>query len=305
MLAAALAAVGDRDRPAVQVGLRLRRGVATGAVRHHDRVDVLDRLLDDALALRPPRRADHDLDAVVLGRLRELRRDPVGARDARRVAIRSVRHARGVPPRRRRTPSIASTRCAKRHPLAEHARGSGPRATARRPARTPARPTASRCSSSQSNWISSPGLMLELDGHAVPAGPAGLAHRPQPEPAQLPHQRRVGAIEPELDAPRDSSTVAVDVRVIREPRHQVVAKRLQAARRRLAPRRRARPGTCGPSCGPGRCAARSQTPTSPAAPSAWISTSSSCVSIPPGPPPDRRLENQRPWRGPPTDRARG
>ena len=77
-LTAPRTAIGDRDGPPVQVGLGLaERGDRSGApprARH-----VLDRLLDDALALRPPRRADPDLDAVMLGGLRELRRDPVSA----------------------------------------------------------------------------------------------------------------------------------------------------------------------------------------------------------------------------------
>jgi hypothetical protein len=78
--ARALAGVGDAHAPAVEVTLRLaeRRdlgGTPPGARR------VLDRGLDDALALRPPGRADRDLDAVVLGQLRRLDRQPVGAGD--------------------------------------------------------------------------------------------------------------------------------------------------------------------------------------------------------------------------------
>jgi len=40
--------------------------------------DVVDRRLNDAFALGPARRADPDLNAVVLGDLRELRGDPIG-----------------------------------------------------------------------------------------------------------------------------------------------------------------------------------------------------------------------------------
>ena len=76
-------------------------------------------------------------------------------------------------------------------------------------------------------------LVRELDGHAVPAGPARLAARPQPEQPQLPHERHVGAIEPELEDLAIEHR-PVDVRVIDEPRDEVVTKRLQAARRRLA-----------------------------------------------------------------------
>lgn len=64
--------------------------------------DKPDRGLDDALSLRPVRRADRDVGAVVLGELRELRVQPVRARDTA-VAIRSPRQTRCVPPSASRT----------------------------------------------------------------------------------------------------------------------------------------------------------------------------------------------------------
>jgi hypothetical protein len=73
-----LAPVGDRDAPAVKVGLRLRR-------RGHRRRapprlgDVLDRLLDNTLALRPVRRAHRDGHAIVLRRGRCFRSEAVAA----------------------------------------------------------------------------------------------------------------------------------------------------------------------------------------------------------------------------------
>ena len=118
--------------------------VVTGALRHQEPGQVLDRGLDDALALR----------AAAAGRPRSRRRSawpacaastrqPVGARRsrswpsgrcARPAACRPARRARG-----------ASRRPGGRRSSARRTRrGSGPSATARRPARTPARPTASR-----------------------------------------------------------------------------------------------------------------------------------------------------------------
>jgi len=148
------------------------------------------------------------------------------------------------------------------------------------------------------------GLMDELNGHAVPAGPTGLAARPQPEQPQLPNERHVGTIEPEPEelAVEDR---AVDVSVLAQPRDQVLTERLDAARRRLSRRRR-----------PRQIATHSLAVTTgvprdrrhrPAPPRKRVDLHIVLLGQHPlrGLHPDRRRENQRPWRGPPTDRARG
>lgn len=95
----ALAPVRDRDRPSVRISLgvtetRDRRGASPRAG------DVLHSRLNDALALRPPGRADPDLHAIVLSELRELAGD----------AIRAGTHDRGHPvrPPRPRRPAQAA-----------------------------------------------------------------------------------------------------------------------------------------------------------------------------------------------------
>jgi hypothetical protein len=146
--------------------------------------------------------------------------------------------------------------------------------------------------------------MSELDGHAVPAGPARLAAWAQLEQPQLAHERHVGAIEPELEHLAVEHR-PVDMRVIDEPRGQVLAERLKAARRRL-PRRR-RPGQIAPH----GLAVTARVPRDrrhrPAPPRQGVDLHIVLLSQHPlrGPHPDRRRENQRPSRGPPTDRARG
>lgn len=64
---------------------------------------------------------------------------------------------------------------------------------------------------------------------AVPAGAACLTARAQIQQAQLTHERHIGAVEPELTdlAEQDGP---VDVHVIGEPRAQIVAEGLEAAR---------------------------------------------------------------------------
>lgn len=77
--------------------------------------------------------------------------------------------------------------------------------------------------------------MLQLDRRRLAAAVlADHTHRPQLEPAQLPHQRRVGAVE------ADRRQLAMEhrhlqVRVVAEARLDVAAVGLQAARRRPPP----------------------------------------------------------------------
>ena len=218
----------------------------------------MDRGLDHALALRPPRRADRDRDAVVLAPARPPRLATGRSRARRPSLIRSVRQHLAVPPSRRSTPSSAPTRCGEVLALGEHR--AEPARVRQRPDQhdTPARPTASSGSSSQSELDLLARLVLDLDRRACPPRCADHAHRPQLEPAQLPRQRRVRPLEPEPGATRAAapSRPGADRP---EPLSDVATERLQRIRPADAPPDRARPATRpAPSSGHGRCAARSR-----------------------------------------------
>ncbi len=214
----------------------------------------------------------------------------------------SVRHARDVPPRRRSTPSIASIRCAKLMPSLITARQ---RPENDRPDEHIGRLAPRRLRELQPVPLDLLArLMSKLDRDAVPAGPARLAARAQPEQPQLPHERHVGALEPELDDLAIEHR-PVDVRVIDQSRCQVVAERLKAARRPAPATARPRSGTCGPSCGPDRCAARSQTPTSPSAPRHGSPHRPPQSASPPGPPSRLQASRTSDPGGGPRQTARG
>jgi hypothetical protein len=145
-------------------------------------------------------------------------------------------------------------------------------------------------------------LVLKLDGHAVPAGPARLAARPQPEQPQLPHERHVGTIEPKLDDLAVEHR-PIDMRILDEPRHAVLAKRIDAARHWRAQRRR-----------PGQIAAHGLAVTAgvprnrkhrPAPPRQGVDLHIVLLSQHPlrGPHPDRRLREPATLEGAP-DRPR-
>ena len=78
-------------------------------------------------------------------------------------------------------------------------------------------------------------LVLEPDRALHPTGLAALAHRPQPQLADLTHQRGIGAIEPQPDQLLIQRR-RQRVRVVVEPRLQIRPERLQTTRRPL-PRR--------------------------------------------------------------------
>ena len=278
--AAARASVGDRDSPAIEVrlGLAERRDGRCSPPRSGD---VLDRLLNDALALRPARRANPHLDAVVLGGLRE-RTAPPG-RYAAGVAHRSDGDRRCPGQRPHHGTAIDRLdEMRERHALADHrpaAPGEGQRSD--QDVRRFAPRRLAQLQPIPLNLIT--GLVLKLDGHAVPAGPTRLATRAQPEQPQLTHERHIRTIEPELDD-LPVKDRPVDVCVIDEPRDQVVAKRLQAG---WAPPRATAAGPSDSdarSCGHGRCAARSRTPTNPSAPTRGSPHRPPQSASPPGPP---------------------
>jgi hypothetical protein len=228
--------VAHGDAPTVKVGLRLRRcghrRCAPPRLRH-----VVDRLLHDTLALRPVRRADRDGDAVVLRGGGGLGAQPVGA------GVDERRHPVG-PPRLRRPAEAAQDavqgfdQVRERHPVSEHATD----------------PAGVRQRADQHIGVLAPRRLCELepvelqlltrlvfqpDGDVHAAGLAAIADRSQPELADLADQRRVGAIEPERHQLVEQHARS-DVRVVPEPRLEVGAVGLQAARRRLP---------CGPVAG--------------------------------------------------------
>ena len=240
--ARALALVGDPDAPAVKVALRLgdRRG-ACGAPPGARQ--VLDRGLDDALALRAPRRADSDLDAVVLGQLRRLdgqavrpgdhnRGHPVGAPHPGRAAQRDqhvVRGAGEMPEGHLLAQRAAEASRVRQRPDQREARLAPGHVLGRELQPVPLDLLARR--------------VLDLDRHPIAAAlPADLTWRPQLKPPQLAHQRRIGAIETGVDELTKQHR-RLQVLVVREARLDVGAERLQAARRRRpADQRTARRG---------------------------------------------------------------
>ena len=174
------------------------------------------------------RRADRDVDAVVLGELRELRVQPVRARDHRgRHPVDPPHQARAA-----QTGQDLVDRAGEMpegHLLTEH--GAEP----------------ARVRQHADEDVS--GLLPRRDGQLEPvpldllargvidlrcrrpAAPllADQAHRPQPGPPQLPHQRRIRAVEPsrgQLVQERHGR----EVRVIDEPGGDIRPPRLQAAR---------------------------------------------------------------------------
>ena len=298
---APFAPIGDRERPAVQIGLgRAERRDGRGAPPRA--CEVLDGGLDDALSLRTPRRADPHLDAVVLGDLRERRRQPIGARNHdRRHPIGPPRAAGAAQAAQDAVDRIDQVREA--HALADH-RATAARATARRRARRPARPTASR--SARASRTGSP--------RQAP-GPA----RPAPHARRSGTPRSAGATPAAAAHARTSHTSART----RAPRPRGRA----PSRRHARHRQTARPSThetgprqLGPGSRAGRgpvrylrtvlrsrpvCRAIADTD-QPRRASAWISTSSSSLSIPPGASIQiAGVRHPRPRRGPPTDRASG
>jgi hypothetical protein len=124
--------------------------------------------------------------------------------------------------------------------------------------------------------------VLDLDPDRVAAAVlAHPAHGPQLQATQLTHERRIGAVEPGVDELAVKHR-RVDVRVIDEPCRQIVAKRLRqlGARPRRTPTGRARYLRIVLRSRP-VCRAIAAT-VQPRARRAWISTSSSSVSIPQG-----------------------
>ena len=192
--AAAFAPIGDRERPAVQIGLRLAQTRDRRAAPPRAR-DVLDRRLDDALALRSARRADPHLDAVVPRDLRELGGDPIAAgTDDRRHAIGPPGAAGAAQAAQDAIDRVDQVR--EGHPLADH------RATAAREAQradehvgalAPRR--LGELEPVKLDLLAR--LMDQLDRRAMAAGPTRLAARAQPQPPQLAHERHIRTLEPE------------------------------------------------------------------------------------------------------------
>jgi hypothetical protein len=224
--------IGHRDGPAVQIGLGLaQRGDRRGAPPRAR--DVLDRRLDDALALRAARRADPHLDAEMLGDLRELGGHPIAA------GMDDGRHAIG-PPRPSGAAQAAQDAVERvdevreGHPLADH------RAQAAREGQRADEDVGGLAPRRLGELQPVPldllaGLVDQLHGRAVPAGAARLAARAQPLSAQRAHERHIRTLESELgDLAKQHGPV--DVRVVGQARDQVVAERLQTTRRRLADR---------------------------------------------------------------------
>jgi len=223
------APVRDGDTPAVEIGLRLRR--RRDWCRAPPRLcHVVDRLLDDTLALRPVCRTDRDGDAVVLRGRGGLRAQPVAARvDDRSHPIGPPRLRCPAEPAQDTVEGFDQVR--ERHPVSEHA----------------ADPAGVRQRADQHVGLLAPRrlrqlepvklqlltrLMIEPDGDLDATGLAAIADRSHAELADLADQRRVGAIEPERDELAEQHAGA-HVRVIDEPRLEVGAVGLQAARLRL------------------------------------------------------------------------
>ncbi len=235
-------------------------GVDTGAERHHDCVTIVDRLLDHPLALRPARRADRDLNAVVLGHRRRLGPQPVASRvDERRHPVGPPRAGGAAQPAQHAVQRLGQVREALT--LAEAA-AQLPRVRQRadQHVRLRAPRRLGQLQPVQLQLLAR--LVLEPDRELHPAGLAALAHRPQPQLADLAHQRRVGAIEPQPDAaPHTASSPARARRRRTAPSDTAgTAQDSSAPAPATGP---APPGTSRPSCDPGRCAGRSPRPTSP------------------------------------------
>ena len=148
------------------------------------------------------------------------------------VAMRSVRQALAVPPKRRRTPSRAPTRWGKLCPsLKSAAQPPGMRERADQDVGLLAPGGLGQLPPVQLQLVA--GLVVDLDRRRLLAGAAGQAGRAQRQPAQLAHQGRVGALEAERDQLAEQHA-GEHVVVVGEAGAQVVAVGLQAAGRPLA-----------------------------------------------------------------------
>ena len=194
-LLAAAPGIGDLDAPAVEACLRLG---GSGDLRRPPpgAAQVADRRLDHALALGPPRRADGDGDAVVLGDLGKLRTQAIAA------GLDDRRHPVGAPaPRRPPEPPQdaveAGDKLGQAHPLGEHG-ADLPRV--REGADEHVGGLAPGCLAKlepvELDLLA--GLVRKLDRDGMVAPLAELAGGPQLEPAELACQGRVGAPEAEL-----------------------------------------------------------------------------------------------------------
>ena len=187
--------VGDLDAEPVEARLRLGRAGDPGGAPP-PLGQVVDRLLDHTFAVPVTGRARIDDRRRSAWRPARSCLDLPGA-GLITVAIRSTRHRRAVPPRRRRTSSIPATRCAWSS-TRRTTPGTGSNATARRPARTPPRPTASRAARASPTG-SRRRRMVDVDVRAALHTHARLAMRPQVPVPDLAGERLVAAIEPERD----------------------------------------------------------------------------------------------------------
>jgi hypothetical protein len=200
----------------------------TGALRHHDFVVYFTAASTTPLRCAP-RWADRDLDAVVLCRLRRVRREPVGARRDDRGHPVGPPHAR---------------RAAQRDEHAVHRFGEMPEGHLLAED-APEAPGVRQRAKQHEHRLTPRGVVqlkpipldllagrvVDLDRHRVAAVVlADQADRPQLQPAQLTDQRRVGPVEPGPWLAVQHGRV--EVRIIDEPRLDVAAKRLQATRRR-------------------------------------------------------------------------
>lgn len=225
------ALVGDLLAPDIERRLRLGHRHHAGAAPPRLR-RVLHRGLDNALALPAPRRADRDLDAVVLGRLGRIGGQAVGAGDHDR------RHPVGPP-----DPGGAAEgdehavhrlgEVPEGHLLAEHA-AEAPRVRQRAEQQERRRSPRRVVQLKPVPLDLLAGRVVDLDRHRAAAMVlADQAQRPQLKAPQLPDQRRVAAIEPGLGELAEQHR-RVQVRVIDEPRLDIATERFQAARRRPA-----------------------------------------------------------------------
>ena len=231
-------------------------GVDTGAERHHELATYPIAVSTTPLRCGRSRRADRDLHAVVLGQRRGLgrSRSVPGVHD-RRHPVGPPRPRGAAEPAQHAVERLGQVREALT--LAEHATQL-PRVRQRadQHVRLLAPRRLRQLQPVQLQLLA--GLVRDPD-RRLTRPPCG-SRTPAATPAsQLPHQRRIGAIEPQAGQ-LPIKHVAEHVRVVGEPRHQIVAERLKTARRPLPRGRPPRQVLARSSCDPGRvCRAIAET----------------------------------------------
>ena len=189
----AAAGVGARDRPAVEVRLRLDRSRDRGRAPP-GAGQVVDPALDHALALRALGGADRHRDPVVLGELGGFRSQPIGA------WVDECRHPVGAPgvggaAEAAQQPIEGGGQMGEAHRLAEDAADPA-RVAERADEHVGGTPPGSLPQLKPVELQLCTGVVAKLD-RGVGAGAAAGAGGPQAELSELADQGRIGAIEAE------------------------------------------------------------------------------------------------------------